>query len=97
MIITLCGSTRFKEQYDQMNKELTLKGHIVLACGEYGHYEPISATPEVIKMLTKLHFQKIDISDAIFVINQGGYIGKSTQAEIKYAIKNKKQVIYMEG
>lgn len=97
MIITLCGSTKFKEQWDQMNKELTLKGHIILSCGEFGHCEPISTTPIVTKMLRDLHFRKIDLSDAIFVINKDGYIGKSTRNEIKYAIEKGKQVIYMEA
>jgi len=31
---------------------------------------------------------KIDMSDSIFVINPGGYIGESTKSEIKYAIEH---------
>ena len=36
-------------------------------------------------MLDDMHKRKIDMADEIFVINVGGYIGKSTQNEIAYA------------
>ena len=36
-VITLCGSTRFKEDFERVNKELTLAGHIVISVGCFGH------------------------------------------------------------
>ena len=36
-VITLCGSTRFKEDFERVNKELTLAGNIVLSVGCFGH------------------------------------------------------------
>lgn len=47
-------------------------------------------------MLDDIHKCKIDMADAIYVINKDGYVGKSTASEIKYAIIHGKQVIYME-
>lgn len=42
------------------------------------------------------HRQKIDISDAIYVVNINGYIGSSTNSEIRYATEKGKEVIYHE-
>ncbi len=36
-IITLCGSTRFKDDFMRVQKELTLKGNIVISVGLFGH------------------------------------------------------------
>ena len=47
-------------------------------------------------MLDDIHKRKIDMADAIYVINKNGYIGSSTRSEIQYAIEHGKQVIFME-
>ena len=36
-VITLCGSTRFKEQFLEVQKRLTLAGNIVISVGLFGH------------------------------------------------------------
>jgi len=36
-IVTLCGSTRFKEQFLEVQKRLTLEGYIVISVGLFGH------------------------------------------------------------
>ena len=94
-VITLCGSTRFKEDFERVNRELTLLGHIVISVGCFGHSGD-TFTEEQKIMLDDIHKRKIDMSDAIYVINKNGYIGSSTKSEIKYAIIHGKQVIYME-
>ena len=81
-VVTLCGSTRFKEQYIEVQKRLTLEGCIVISVGLFGH----SGDEEVWKfgtkeMLDDMHLRKIDMADEIFVINVGGYIGESTRGE----------------
>ena len=38
-VVTLCGSTRFKETFERENRRLTLEGYIVLAPGVFGHAE----------------------------------------------------------
>ena len=94
-IITLCGSTRFKDDFERVNKELTLAGNIVISVGCFGHAGD-TFTEEQKVMLDDIHKRKIDMADAIYVINKDGYIGSSTRSEIGYAIKHGKQVIFME-
>lgn len=96
MIITLCGSTRFKEDFERVNRELTLAGHIVFAPGVFGHSGD-TITDEQKVMLDDLHRRKIDMSNAIYVIDKGGYIGSSTKSEIAYAAATGKSVMFMEG
>ena len=36
-VITLCGSTRFKDQFQKVQKRLTLEGYIVISVGLFGH------------------------------------------------------------
>ena len=94
-VITLCGSTRFKDDFERVNKMLTLAGNIVISVGCFGHAGD-TFTKEQKVMLDDIHKRKIDMSDAIYVINKDGYIGASTRSEIKYAIAHGKQIIFME-
>ena len=96
-IITLCGSTRFKEQFLEAQKRLTLAGNIVISVGLFGHSgdEEVWA-PGTKEMLDDMHKRKIDLADAIYVINVGGYIGASTRSEIEYAKATGKEVLYLE-
>lgn len=103
-VITLCGSTRFKDEFMKVQKDLTLKGNIVISVGLFSH----SGDDEVWKnmdegtltktkeMLEDMHKRKIDMADEIFVINVGCYIGDSTKSEIEYATKTGKKVNYLE-
>ena len=95
-VICLCGSTKFKKEFMEQQQRLTLAGNVVLSVGVFGHSDCIrlSATEKI--MLDDIHKQKIWMSDEIFVINKNGYIGKSTQSEIDYAVSLKKPVIFME-
>ncbi len=94
-VITLCGSTRFKDDFERINRELTLMGNIVISVGCFGHSGD-TITEEQKVMLDDIHKRKIDMADAIYVINKNGYIGSSTRSEIKYAIAHGKQIIFME-
>lgn len=93
-IITLCGSTRFKDEFLKVMRRLTLEGKIVIPPGVFGHSDGGEVSEEQKKMLDELHFRKIDISDGIYVIDINGYIGESTRREIEYATKNEKFVRY---
>lgn len=96
-MITLCGSTRFKDAFLETQKRLTLDGNIVISVGLFGHSGDDEVWKEGTKeMLDNMHKRKIDMSDGIFVINVGGYVGESTRSEIDYAIKNGKTVEYLE-
>ena len=96
-VITLCGSTRFKEQFLEAQKRLTLEGNIVISVGLFGHSGDDEVwTPGTKEMLDNMHKRKIDMADAIYVINVGGYIGSSTRSEIEYAEKHGKTILYLE-
>ena len=94
-VITLCGSTRFKEDFERVNKELTLAGNIVISVGCFGHAGDVFTNEQKV-MLDDIHKRKIDMADAIYVINKDGYIGSSTRSEIQYATRLGKQIIFME-
>ena len=96
-VITLCGSTRFKEQFLEAQKILTLAGNIVISVGLFGHSGDNEVWTEGTKeMLDDMHKRKIDMADEIFVINVGGYIGSSTSSEIEYAQATGKEIRYLE-
>ena len=95
MIITICGSTRFKKEIDAVARDLTLQGHIVLAPCVFHHMEDEELSTEIKICLDNLHREKISMSDAIFVVNVNGYIGESTYGEIDWANRMKKQVFFL--
>ena len=96
-VITLCGSTRFKEQFLEVQKRLTLAGNIVISVGLFGHSGDDEVWTEGTKeMLDDMHKRKIDMADGIYVINVGGYIGQSTRSEIEYARSQGKSVEFLE-
>ena len=103
-VITLCGSTRFKDEFMEAQKKLTLAGNIVISVGLFGHsgdnevWEGMSedTLTKTKIMLDDMHKRKIDMADEIFVVNVGGYIGSSTKSEIEYAHSTGKAVKYLE-
>ncbi len=103
-VITLCGSTRFKNEFMDIQKRLTLEGNIVISVGLFGHsgdqevWENMDegTLTKTKEMLDDMHKRKIDMADSIYVINVGGYIGDSTRSEIEYAKNQGKEVKYLE-
>lgn len=103
-IITLCGSTRFKDEFMEVQKDLTLKGYIVLSVGLFGHSGDLEVwegmdegtITKTKEMLDDMHKKKIDMADEIYVINVNGYIGESTKSEIEYAKRHNKKINYLE-
>ena len=55
-VITLCGSTRFKDEFIAVQKKLSLEGNIVVSVGLFGHSgdEEVSR-PGVKEMLDDMH------------------------------------------
>lgn len=96
MIVTLCGSTRFKEEYEMVAKDLALQGHTVLSVNLFAHADNIELTTEQKIRLDNAHKQKISMSDAIYVINKNKYIGESTYSEIDWAERLGKKVFFLE-
>jgi hypothetical protein len=119
-VVTLCGSTRFYQQFQEANYRLTMDGHIVLSVGHYPrtqlqlvtidggmgpqeamvpvavHGEHVGCTPEQKVKLDELHKRKIDLSDEVYVLNVGGYVGESTRSEIDHAVGRGIPVRYLE-
>ena len=93
-VITLCGSMRFFEKMQEIAMELETKY-------DYCVISPIGGTnimqnEETVEKLAKAHYKKIDISDAVYIVNIGGYIGESVSKELRYAQKHNKEIIYHE-
>ncbi|WMJ88556.1 hypothetical protein [Anaerocolumna sp. MB42-C2] len=95
-VITLCGSTKFKDAFLEAQKQLTLQGIIVISVGLFGHSGDNEVWIEGTKeMLDDMHKRKIDMADEIYVVNVDGYIGSSTKSEIKYALAKGIKVNYL--
>lgn len=101
-IVCLCGSPRFKEAFAHIRAKLTLRGNIVVG-PEVFVSNPLEYA--ALKMsedwgrddeLDTLQLRKIDLADAVFVVNPGNYIGEGTRKEIEYAEKSGKPVFYHE-
>ena len=103
-VITLCGSTRFKDVFMESQKRLTLEGNIVISVGLFGHtgdnevWEDMDegTLTRTKEMLDDMHKRKIGMADSIYVINAGGYVGDSTRSEIEYAKAHGKEIRYLE-
>ena len=96
-VITLCGSIKFKEEFLKMQEKLTLDRNIVLTPNSFQSIKKEKINEQTKKMLDEMHRQKIDMSDAIFVINVNGYIGESTKNGIEYAKSKNKEILYLEN
>ena len=86
-IITLCGSLKFQKEMMEIAEKVALEGNCILT--------PVY--PVLDKQLVKLkeaHFKRIELSDAILVVNISNYIGDSTKVEIDYVKKLGKEIIY---
>lgn len=102
-IVCLCGSTRFYDEFQQANYDLTMQGKIVLSVGFYphakakaGHGEGVGHDSVEKVALDELHKRKIDLADRVYVLNVGNYIGDSTRSEVEYAIAHGKPVDWLE-
>lgn len=99
-ILTLCGSTKFKDVFEEVNRRLTWSGWIVLSVGSFHHSEKDhDIAGQIIARKVKLdalHKEKIDMSQAIVVIDVDGYVGSSTDSEIKHALKAGKEIFWYD-
>jgi hypothetical protein len=93
--ITLCGSTKFKQEYKIINKQLSIEGNVVYSVAFFAHADDIPLSIDQKELLDRVHIKKIDNSDGIFVININGYIGESTRNEINHATNTGKFVKYL--
>lgn len=91
--VTICGSMKFEKEMKQIAWKLEVEeGFSVIQCVYNPRNE--SVAEDTLKQLAAAHYQKIDISDAIYVVDIGGYFGESAAAEIAYAEKKGKEILY---
>ena len=95
-IITLCGSTRFKSEFEEKVREITLRGDIALSLGYFSKADGLEVSDEQLKTLKRVHFAKIELADEVLIMNIGGYIGDGTAEEIEYATGLGKTIVFLE-
>lgn len=92
-VITLCGSLKFQKEMMIVAEKMALEGNCILT-PVYPTLDNIERTEEQLIKLKEAHFKRIELSDAILVVNVNNYIGNSTNLEIEYAKKIEKEIIY---
>jgi hypothetical protein len=95
-IVTLCGSTKFKERTLELEELYLTDGWCVLRVENFPHADSIPISAETKRRLDELHLEKISISDRIHVVNVNGYVGESTQNEIQHATNQGITIVYDE-
>lgn len=93
-VITLCGSLkRAEKEFTIVQIFLERKGHVCFSvCASQELANP--PTDYEKKILDKVHYKKISLSDCILVLDTDRYIGESTQGEIEWAELNNIPVYY---
>ncbi len=92
-VVCFCGSIRFRDVFlDRQAFEENVNGNIVLMPVLFWAGHPFETSLERLRLL---HMNKIDLSDEILVINEGGHIGDDTKAEIEYATARGKSIRYL--
>ncbi|GAJ98167.1 hypothetical protein [Geomicrobium sp. JCM 19055] len=71
-VITLCGSTKFKEEFEHANAMLTLEGNAVISVGFFEQYEGFEISDDQAKMFKEIHMRKIDLADEVMIIDPTG-------------------------
>ena len=95
-VVTLCGSVKFWDKIQEVYEKLELENKYAVI-GITPHVMNRDFTEDEEDTLDELHKIKIDLADAIYVINVNGYIGKSTREEIEYAKQKGKEIMYLEN
>lgn len=100
VIVCLCGSTRFREQFEAANEAETIAGKIVLSVGCFRRVAPDGQRPDleeaVKQSLDVLHLEKINLADEVLILNVGGYVGESTRREVLHAKRTHKVIRWLE-
>lgn len=94
-IITICGSSKFKEEILRIDAKLSLEGNIVISLGCFGHADELNLTRKQEAILERVHQEKMNMSDEIFVVNKDGYIGEHTERDIEYAKSRGLKIRYL--
>lgn len=100
VVVCLSGSTRFKDAFEYIRAKMTMNGSIVIGPevfpGGASYDLDIADTAESVENAKALQMRKIDMADALFVVNPGNVIEGTTKEEIAYAESLGKPVYYHE-
>lgn len=92
-IVCLCGSTRFRKEYEEANRRYTDRGMIVLTVGGFER-EGKEWGPGKKALLDELHLDKVASADIVHVLNVDGYVGESTAREVAWAVYLQKELTW---
>ena len=93
--VVMCGSYRFQQLMTEIAERLELeRGYAVIPV--LPHVLSRELTEKEKKLLGELHLKKIDLADAIYVVNPDGYVGDSVRREIEYAREKGKEIMFFE-
>lgn len=94
--VTICGSMRFENEMKRIAFILETKHSMsVLQC--VYNEEKVELSNQEIEILNKAHYRKIELADAIYVVDVNGYIGEQVKKEIAFAKECGKEIIYHSG
>ena len=92
-VVVMCGSLRFLDVIQKEAERLELeKEYAVITI--LPHVLERELTAEDKNALGEMHLRKIDLADAIYVVNVNGYIGEAVLKEIAYAQEKGKEILY---
>lgn len=102
LVVCMAGSTRYKDQHQAYEENLTRSGKIVLPLGAYCQADNRPVTDEDLAMFVDLWKAKCDMADVIFCVSprewgdRHGHVGETTMNDLKYAISKYKPICFSE-
>ncbi len=91
--VTICGSMKFETEMQRIAFLLETKHDMnVLQC--VYNIDNLDITPMEQVALENAHYRKIELSDAIYVVDIQGYIGNQVSKEIAFAKSKGKEVVF---
>ncbi len=93
--ICICGSTFYKECFETASKVFELNGIVTLKPSIYSNYDKINLSSNELDILMNVFRRKIDMSDALLVLDINKRIGIHTATDIAYAKSIGKDIIYL--
>lgn len=94
-VVTICASKSLLQAIYDVEQQLTLQGNVVLTPANIVGIDKNHFTSETNDLLLKIHYQKIDMSDEVFVIVKDNKYGDYVKQEIDYAEMHNKKITYL--
>ncbi|MBO5606458.1 MAG: hypothetical protein J5930_01030 [Treponema sp.] len=91
-IVTICGSMKFENEMKRIAFQLETRYKMCVLQCVYNEDDKDLSDDEI-EFLNSSHFKKIEISDAVYIVNINEYIGEQVKKEMAYAKKSGKEVI----